>query len=176
MTPLTLADFDYSLPPELIAQHPARVRSSRLLTSTATAWSICASPTATAAAGDLLVFNDTRVINALRGRKSTGGEVEVDRRITGPDTAVARLRASHPPRPARRSRAAGVHAIVHCRKDRSTRCSSSGPTRRLLARPARRRAAPVHHAPIQRMPSATRRLRTRSERSRHRRPACISMR
>src|SRR6478609_1876090 len=99
MTPLTLADFDYSLPAELIAQHPARERvGSRLLHVDGNR---LADLPRCVAAGDLLVLNDTRVINArLRGRKSTGGEVELlIERITGPDTAVAQMRASHPSRP-----------------------------------------------------------------------------
>ncbi|MBN4841883.1 S-adenosylmethionine:tRNA ribosyltransferase-isomerase, partial [Citrobacter braakii] len=73
--------FDFELPPELIAQHPAPQRSaSRLLDAT------CKPPAdrvfrelpALLAPGDLLVFNDTQVIKArLFGRKATGGAVEV---------------------------------------------------------------------------------------------------
>src|SRR4051812_30525949 len=124
MTPLTLADFDYSLPPELIAQHPARERAgSRLLHVDANRLDdlrFADLPTRVLA-GDLLVFNDTRVIKArLRGRKATGGEVELlIERITGPDTAVAQLRASHAPRPGTTIEfLAGVHAIVQSREDR----------------------------------------------------------
>src|SRR6476646_1376652 len=103
MTPLTLADFDYSLPAELIAQHPARERSgSRLLhvDGNHLADLRFADLPRCVAAGDLLVFNDTRVIKArLHGRKSTGGEVELlIERITGRDTAIAQMRASHSPR------------------------------------------------------------------------------
>ena len=123
-TPLTLADFDYSLPAELVAQQPARERvgsrllhvdGDRLVDLRFGDLPRCV------AARDLLVFNDTRVINArLRGRKSTGGEVELlIERITGPDTAVAQLRASHPPRAGSAIElAAGVHAIVRRRDDR----------------------------------------------------------
>ena len=78
--PLSLADFDYALPPELIAQHPAAERSgSRLLDGRG------ALPRdlgfrdlpQLVRAGDLLVFNDTRVIKArLLGEKPTGGAVE----------------------------------------------------------------------------------------------------
>jgi len=124
MTPLTLADFDYSLPAELIAQHPARERTgSRLLhvDDDRLADMHFADLPRRLAAGDLLIFNDTRVINArLRGRKSTGGEVELlIERITGADTAVAQLRGSHAPRPGTAIElAAGVHAIVHSRNDR----------------------------------------------------------
>jgi S-adenosylmethionine:tRNA ribosyltransferase-isomerase len=124
MTPLTLADFDYSLPADLIAQHPARERAaSRLLhvDGNRLADLRFADLPRYVAAGDLLVLNDTRVIKArLRGRKPTGGEVELlIERITGPDTAVAQLRASHPPRPGTAIVFdAGVHAIVDSRNDR----------------------------------------------------------
>jgi S-adenosylmethionine:tRNA ribosyltransferase-isomerase len=52
----------------------------------------------------VLVFNDTKVIKArLRGRKDTGGEVEVlVERVLGPDRALAQVRASKSPKPGRR--------------------------------------------------------------------------
>ena len=81
MTGYSLRDFDFALPPDLIAQHPAAQRSgSRLLDGTG------ASPVdrifrelpALLAPGDLLVFNDTRVVKArLFGEKPTGGKVEL---------------------------------------------------------------------------------------------------
>jgi S-adenosylmethionine:tRNA ribosyltransferase-isomerase len=59
-------------------------------------------------AGDVLVFNDTKVIKArLRGRKDTGGEVEVlVERILDPSRALAHVRASKPPRAGRQIRLA----------------------------------------------------------------------
>ena len=99
----TLSDFDYALPPELIAQHPAAQRSgSRLLDGRA-------EPLVDRAfrdlpgllqPGDLLVFNDTRVIRArLHGHKATGGAVEalVERVLPGHEV-MAHLRASKSPR------------------------------------------------------------------------------
>src|SRR4051794_34692389 len=78
--PHTLADFDFRLPESLIAQQPASARSaSRLLDGRGRL------PTARVfrdlpqlfEPGDLLVFNDTRVIKArLYGEKPTGGAVE----------------------------------------------------------------------------------------------------
>jgi S-adenosylmethionine:tRNA ribosyltransferase-isomerase len=105
--PHTLADFDFPLPPELIAQHPAAERSaSRLLDGRA------AVPAdrrfrdlpALLEPGDLLVFNDTRVIKArLHGRKAeSGGAVEalIERVLPGlGHEALAHLRASKSPRP-----------------------------------------------------------------------------
>lgn len=99
----TLADFDFDLPPELIAQHPAAERSaSRLLDGTG------ATPVdrtfrhlpGLLQPGDLLVFNDTRVIKArLLGEKPTGGAVEalIERVLPGHEV-WAHLRASKSPR------------------------------------------------------------------------------
>lgn len=106
----TLSDFDYALPESLIAQHPPRARrDSRLLRVQPTrtpAWSDgqFAELPELLAPGDLLVMNDTRVIKArLFGSKPTGGRIEalVDR-IDGEHTAVAMVRASHPPLPGMR--------------------------------------------------------------------------
>ena len=98
----TLSDFDFHLPPELIAQHPAPERSgSRLLDST------CATPQdrifrdlpSLLEQGDLLVFNDTRVINArLFGEKSTGGKLELlVERVLGGNQVAAHMRVSKKP-------------------------------------------------------------------------------
>ena len=100
---LTLADFDFTLPPELIAQHPAAERSaSRLLDATGTTPTdrIFRELPALLAPGDLLVFNDTRVIKArLLGEKPTGGAVEalVERVLPGHEV-WAHLRVSKSPR------------------------------------------------------------------------------
>jgi S-adenosylmethionine:tRNA ribosyltransferase-isomerase len=122
--PYTLDDFGYDLPAELIAQTPARTRSgSRLLHVDGQRIddrSFTDLPELVHA-GDVLVFNDTRVINArLRGRKPTGGEVEVlIERVLGADTAVAQLKASHAPRIGGTIQlASGVRATVIGREDR----------------------------------------------------------
>jgi len=77
----SVSDFDFALPPELIAQHPAAERSaSRLLDGTAAAPvdRIFRDLPGLLCAGDLLVFNDTQVIKArLFGEKATGGKVEL---------------------------------------------------------------------------------------------------
>lgn len=103
------SDFNYVLPPELIAQAPLPERSaSRLLV-------VPASPLAGGggfedrvfrdlpdllAPGDLLVFNDTRVIPArLFGQKATGGRVEIlIERLLGADEARAQLGVSKSPK------------------------------------------------------------------------------
>jgi S-adenosylmethionine:tRNA ribosyltransferase-isomerase len=100
----TLADFDFTLPGELIAQHPAPERSaSRLLDGRGAVPvdRVFRELPALLDPGDLLVFNDTRVIKArLYGRKAdSGGAVEalIERVLPG-DEVLAQLRASKAPR------------------------------------------------------------------------------
>ena len=99
----TLADFDFELPPELVAQHPCAERSgSRLLDGTGAlpVDRIFRDLPGLLDPGDLLVFNDTRVIKArLLGEKPTGGAVEalVERVLPGFEVLV-QLRASKSPR------------------------------------------------------------------------------
>ena len=74
--PYSVADFDFVLPPELVAQHPAPERSAaRLLDGRGAAPvdRIFRELPGLLAPGDLLVFNDTRVIKArLLGAKASG--------------------------------------------------------------------------------------------------------
>jgi S-adenosylmethionine:tRNA ribosyltransferase-isomerase len=113
----TLGDFDFALPPELIAQHPAPERSgSRLLDgrSALTADSSANHPAdrqfrelpALLRAGDLLVFNDTRVIKArLLGAKASGGAVEaLVERVLPNNEVLMHLRASKSPKAGSRVR------------------------------------------------------------------------
>ena len=106
--PLTLNDFDYSLPPDLIAQAPLAQRSaSRLLVvrapvdgAEALLDSSFADLPALISPQDVLVFNDTRVIHArVHGTKASGGQIEVlIERAIGPHEALAQVRASKSPR------------------------------------------------------------------------------
>src|SRR5690606_9549462 len=101
---LHIRDFDYHLPPELIAQSPTTTRDgSRLLHVNRqgqlqdlqfTDLKSLLQP------GDLLVFSNTKVIKArLIGLKSTGGKVEVlIERVTGANTALAHIKASKSPK------------------------------------------------------------------------------
>ncbi|WP_313952113.1 tRNA preQ1(34) S-adenosylmethionine ribosyltransferase-isomerase QueA [Accumulibacter sp.] len=101
---LTLDDFDFDLPSELIAQQPTGERTaSRLLRVADGEFSdrrFNELPDLVAP-GDLLVFNDTRVIKArLFGRKGSGGQIEVlIERIVDARHAVAQIRASKSPQP-----------------------------------------------------------------------------
>jgi S-adenosylmethionine:tRNA ribosyltransferase-isomerase len=99
-----LSDFDYALPPELIAQVPTAARAaSRLLRVAGDVIEdrMFADLPDVVAPGDLLVFNDTRVIRSrLHGRRETGGRVELLlERVLAPDEAWMQLAASHPPKP-----------------------------------------------------------------------------
>ncbi len=101
--PLTLDDFDYSLPPELIAQAPLPVRSSsRLLRLEGGLIEDrrFGDLTELLTPGDLLVINDTRVLHArLFGIKDSGGRIEVlVERLLGGQELLAQVRASKPPR------------------------------------------------------------------------------
>lgn len=98
---MNVSDFHFDLPDELIARYPLRERSaSRLLcldgTSGDTAHRSFRDLPDLLEPGDLLVFNNTRVIPArLFGKKETGGQVEVlVERVVGEQALVAHVRAS----------------------------------------------------------------------------------
>ncbi len=98
----TLSDFDFALPPELIAQHPASERSgSRLLdgSSPAVVDRIFRELPQLLNRGDLLVFNDTKVIKArIFGEKASGGKLEllIERVLPG-HRVVAHMKVSKKP-------------------------------------------------------------------------------
>ena len=96
----TLADFDFTLPDELIAQHPAPQRSaSRLLDGRngAMADRRFADLPDLLMPGDLLVFNDTKVVKArLFGQKPSGGRLELlIERVLSPDAEAGHEVAAH---------------------------------------------------------------------------------
>jgi S-adenosylmethionine:tRNA ribosyltransferase-isomerase len=106
------SDFHFDLPPELIAQVPAAERvGSRLLLLDGAAGR-CEDHRFTELPdflrpGDLLVFNDTRVIPArLFGvKEGSGGKIEVlVERVLDEHRVLAHVRASKPPRPGNRLR------------------------------------------------------------------------
>jgi len=100
-----LSDFDYDLPPELVAQHPAPERAASRLLRVEPGGGMrdlaFRDLPRLLAPGDLLVMNDTRVIKArLFGTKDSGGKVELlVERVTGEFDALAFIRASHAPKP-----------------------------------------------------------------------------
>ena len=103
---MQLADFHFDLPAELIAQRPLAKRSaSRLLALSGADASVrdlhMSDLPRLLLRGDLLVFNDTRVVPArLQGRKATGGQVEMLlERTCGERTAWLQVKASKAVRP-----------------------------------------------------------------------------
>jgi len=105
---MQLSDFNYDLPPELIAQHPLANRTdSRLLELNIEGGNVAQlidrqfpDILKLIKSGDLLVFNDTKVIPArLHGKKETGGNVELlIERISGDKQAWVQIRASKVPK------------------------------------------------------------------------------
>jgi S-adenosylmethionine:tRNA ribosyltransferase-isomerase len=102
---MKLDDFDYHLPPQLIAQAPAASRTaSRLLYLDGTTGEFRDQSFPDVRelidSTDLIVLNDTRVIKArLCGRKKSGGNVEVlVERVLSSNEALVQMRASHAPR------------------------------------------------------------------------------
>ncbi|WP_367066484.1 tRNA preQ1(34) S-adenosylmethionine ribosyltransferase-isomerase QueA [Oryzisolibacter sp. LB2S] len=102
--PFTLSDFDFALPESLIAQHPAPERSaSRLLDARRHPPTdrIFRELPELLAPGDLVVFNDTRVLKArLFGEKASGGRLELlIERVLTPGEVVAHMKVSKKPLP-----------------------------------------------------------------------------
>ncbi|WP_243049644.1 tRNA preQ1(34) S-adenosylmethionine ribosyltransferase-isomerase QueA [Dyella sp. RRB7] len=135
-------DFDFELPPELIAQAPLAERSaSRLLVLDVEAQSrqdrLFRDLPEFLREGDLLVFNDTRVLPArLHGRKDSGGAVEIlIERVTGAHEATVQLGVSKKPKEGGRIELAdGSYAIVLGRDGQffRLRFESPEPLERLL--------------------------------------------
>ena len=104
LTPYTLSDFDFDLPEALIAQHPASERSaSRLLDASdpSPVDRIFRDLPGLLSPGDLLVFNDTKVIKArVFGEKASGGKLEllIERVLPGHEI-VAHMKVSKKPLP-----------------------------------------------------------------------------
>jgi len=97
-------DFSFNLPTELIAQHPLKSRTeSRLLHITPKSGQFqdrhFVDFPSLLAPGDLLVFNDTRVIPArLFGHKASGGKIEIlVERVLDDKRVLAQVRASRSP-------------------------------------------------------------------------------
>ena len=108
---MQLSDFYYDLPPELIASQPLAERTaSRLLIVDGASGSLrdgnFTDVQVLIQPGDLLVFNNTRVIPArLHGQKCSGGKVEVlIERVLNEHLALAHIRASKAPKAGTRLR------------------------------------------------------------------------
>ena len=135
---MRVSDFNYSLPDELIARHPtAERRGSRLLDvgGELTDRQFAELPSLLRE-GDLLVFNDTRVIPArLQGHKETGGRIEVlIERVESESTALAQVRASKTPKPGSRLLFGDAEAKVVSREGEFFSLAFSTPVMPLLER------------------------------------------
>nr|WP_239538276.1 tRNA preQ1(34) S-adenosylmethionine ribosyltransferase-isomerase QueA [Dyella mobilis] len=138
------SDFNFDLPPELIAQAPLAQRSASrllLLDVPVRTWQdrMFRELPAFLRPGDLLVFNDTRVLPArLHGHKPSGGAVEIlIERVIGTHEAIVQLGVSKKPRPGTAIVLAdGSQATVLGREESffHLRFESPEPLERLLAR------------------------------------------
>lgn len=130
------SDFDFELPPELIAQSPTQERCQSRLLHLDGASGVLADGRFSdlpqfLKPGDLLVFNDTRVIKArLFGVKDSGGKLEVlIERVLDEHQALAHIRASHAPKPGSGLLLAGeVAATVEERQGELYRLRFAGET------------------------------------------------
>lgn len=137
---MRVSEFDYELPVELIAQHPAPSRTaSRLLHLQAGGRlddRVFSELPELVDERDTLVLNDTRVIKArLFGRKPSGGQVEVFvERIVAPRVALALLRAGHPPKAGTEVLIGDMQATVEGREGELYRISFSEEVEGVLER------------------------------------------
>lgn len=152
---MRVADFDFDLPPELIAQFPPAARgASRLLQVDAAGAChdrMFADLPALLRPDDLLVLNDTRVIKArLFGHKDSGGRVELlVERVTDEREALAFIRASHAPKPGSHVLLADGEAVeVLARQNDLTRLRFPAPVLDVLDAQGRLPLPPyIEHAP-----------------------------
>ncbi|HEX2603679.1 MAG TPA: tRNA preQ1(34) S-adenosylmethionine ribosyltransferase-isomerase QueA [Oxalicibacterium sp.] len=114
----SLSDFDFDLPQELIAQTPLPERSASRLLQVKPEGGLVDRAFADIAellqSGDLLVFNDTRVLKArFFGVKETGGKVEVMvERVLDARNVHAQIRASKSPTPGMKIRLADAFDVI----------------------------------------------------------------
>jgi len=122
---MKLTDFDFELPEQLIAKYPAKDRTaSRMLKLNGRSGEVqhghFVDIVDLLAPGDLLIFNNTRVIPArLFGQKATGGKIEILlERVLSDNTALAHIKSSKSPKAgALLSLEGGLEATVLGRQD-----------------------------------------------------------
>jgi len=138
---MLVSEFDYDLPPELIAQHPAEKRTASRLLHLDAATGALRDLAFTDLAGlvdkrDVVVLNDTRVVKArLFGRKASGGRVEifVERAINA-RAALALVRAGHSPKTGSEITIGDVRATVEGREGELYRLGFSEEVEKVLER------------------------------------------
>ncbi|HTM59793.1 MAG TPA: tRNA preQ1(34) S-adenosylmethionine ribosyltransferase-isomerase QueA [Burkholderiales bacterium] len=137
---MLVSEFDYELPAELIAQHPASHRTASRLLHVDSRGALrdlnFTDLPQLVDARDAVVLNDTRVIRArLRGRKPSGGQVELFvERILGEHEALALMRAGHSSKPGTVVEIGDAKATVEGREGELYRVRFSENVERLLER------------------------------------------
>ena len=137
---MLVSEFDYELPAELIAQHPAPERTASRLLHIDTRGALhdlrFTDLPQLVDERDVVVLNDTRVIPArLFGRKPTGGQVELFvERILGEREALALMRAGHSPKPGTVVQFGEASATVQGREGELYRVRFSDNVERILER------------------------------------------
>jgi len=137
---MLVSEFDYELPAELIAQHPASQRTASRLLHVDSRGALrdlhFTDLPQLVDARDAVVLNDTRVIRArLFGRKPSGGQVEIFvERILGEHEALALMRAGHSPKRGTVVEIGDAKATVEGREGELYRVRFSERVERLLQR------------------------------------------
>ena len=152
---MLVSEFDYDLPPELVAQHPVAQRSaSRLLHLDAASGALMdlkfADLPQLLGPEDVVVLNDTRVIKArLSGKKASGGKIELFvERALDPHSALALIRASHPPATGSELFIGKVAVMIEAREGELYRVRFAEPVDRVLERHGAVPLPPyIRHAP-----------------------------
>ena len=152
---MLVSEFDYDLPPELIAQHPAPERTASRLLHLDARSGVLRDLAFVDFPGlvdqrDVVVLNDTRVVKArLFGRKASGGRVEVFvERIAGPREALALVRAGHSPKAGTEISIGDVRAAVLGREGELYRVRFSEDVEKVLERHGNVPLPPyIHHTP-----------------------------
>jgi S-adenosylmethionine:tRNA ribosyltransferase-isomerase len=152
---MRVADFDFDLPDDLIAQFPPAVRGGSRLLHVDAAGALVDREfrdlPGLLRADDLLVMNDTRVIKArLFGQKDSGGKVELlVERVLNEFEALAFIRASHAPKPGSTIHLADdVTVEVLARQDDLTRLRFPRPVLAVLEQLGRLPLPPyIEHVP-----------------------------
>jgi S-adenosylmethionine:tRNA ribosyltransferase-isomerase len=149
-----VSEFDYELPAELIAQHPAPKRTASRLLHVEPGGKLNDLMFSDLAElvdeRDTLILNDTRVIKArLFGRKPSGGQVELFvERITAPREALALMRAGHTPKAGSEVLIDEVRATLAGREGELYRVRFSQDVERVLERHGELPLPPyITHAP-----------------------------
>ena len=152
---MLVSEFDYDLPPELVAQHPVPQRSaSRLLHLDAASGALMdlkfADLPQLLGPEDVVVLNDTRVIKArLSGKKASGGKIElfVERPLDA-HSALALIRASHPPATGSELFIGKIAVMIEAREGELYRVRFAEPVDRVLERHGAVPLPPyIRHAP-----------------------------